>query len=583
MAGCKNVVQRQLYQAHASNHSCLISTDLATNLLRGFSVSSGRVPVPSRSEIANASVAIIIVSTALAVTNQEIAKANPNDEETSMIHLWTRNILCALGLFIAALPCPCKGINLTEIARFNIDSTANPINPEFLGSNPSAVAWTGSRLFVAGFNNSGDIQDTALIEITNANNLGLVAPTFSSPLQTIFSANSRGYISLDASADGNSLAVAYDDGQEFSEGFQAYDLNTGQQRWNFNARGSSGAAFDPGFQGIDAGAAFGQFGNGRRLLHDTTTGNIIYDAVDGMIWYDNVGGTFVRDMDFDPDTGDIYVRHNNQLSRATRTGGNSVTPNGIIVGLTDAPFVSHQNLSFLNNTSEGDLIVFNDRPNASAGQEFLDTVLVVDTNGNNVSSTFSFLNGATPISGAGWYDFDFDPVSQTLAVVDNSNRNIHIFEVGGMSTLACDFSGDGICDGMDIDMLVENIAVGPPDPNTYDLTNDGTVNNADRDRWLELAGAENLPSGNAYLLGDANLDGSVDGQDFILWNDNKFTATAMWTVGDFTADGVVDGQDFVLWNDNKFTSADGVAVPEPSSWALLILHGLMLTRRRRNL
>ena len=32
----------------------------------------------------------------------------------------------------------------------------------------------------------------------------------------------------------------------------------------------------------------------------------------------------------------------------------------------------------------------------------------------------------------------------------------------------------------------------------------------------------NLPSGNPYLLGDANLDGTVDGQDFLIWNSNKF-------------------------------------------------------------
>jgi hypothetical protein len=59
-------------------------------------------------------------------------------------------------------------------------------------------------------------------------------------------------------------------------------------------------------------------------------------------------------------------------------------------------------------------------------------------------------------------------------------------------------------------------------------------------------------------LGDANLDGFVDGLDFIIWNDHKFTAEAAWCAGDFNADGFVDGQDFIVWNANKFTSADGM-------------------------
>ena len=31
---------------------------------------------------------------------------------------------------------------------------------------------------------------------------------------------------------------------------------------------------------------------------------------------------------------------------------------------------------------------------------------------------------------------------------------------------------------------------------------------------------------------------------------------AAWSAGDFNADGFVDGLDFIIWNDNKFTSSD---------------------------
>ena len=121
---------------------------------------------------------------------------------------------------------------------------------------------------------------------------------------------------------------------------------------------------------------------------------------------------------------------------------------------------------------------------------------------------------------------------------------------------SCDFDGDGLCDGTDIDLLQANIVTGPADPAVFDLTGDGQVTITDRDEWLVQAGAENLPSGNAYLLGDANLDGFVNGADFILWNSNKFSSSSAWTDGDFNADGTVDGQDFIAWNANKFQAAD---------------------------
>ena len=37
----------------------------------------------------------------------------------------------------------------------------------------------------------------------------------------------------------------------------------------------------------------------------------------------------------------------------------------------------------------------------------------------------------------------------------------------------------------------------------------------DRDDWLAQAGAQHLTSGNPYRVADFNLDGVVDGQDFV--------------------------------------------------------------------
>ena len=118
-----------------------------------------------------------------------------------------------------------------------------------------------------------------------------------------------------------------------------------------------------------------------------------------------------------------------------------------------------------------------------------------------------------------------------------------------------DFDDDGLLSGSDIDILQGQIVVGGSNL-AFDLTNDGIVDLSDRNQWLVIAGAANLPSGNPYLLGDGNLDGAVDASDFNLWNSNKFTNTSNWTDGDFNSDGVVDASDFNIWNGHKFTSSD---------------------------
>jgi hypothetical protein len=136
-----------------------------------------------------------------------------------------------------------------------------------------------------------------------------------------------------------------------------------------------------------------------------------------------------------------------------------------------------------------------------------------------------------------------------------------------------DFNNDGSIDHIDIDLLQANLVDGPADPSTFDLNGDGAVDISDRNEWLALAGAANLATGNPYLLGDANLDGTVDGADFLVWNVSKFTNSSNWSDGDFDANGTVDGGDFLIWNSNKFLSADdlfahGVAHKRRSSESL---------------
>ncbi len=205
---------------------------------------------------------------------------------------------------------------------------------------------------------------------------------------------------------------------------------------------------------------------------------------------------------------------------------------------------------------------------------------------NNGDGTFTaaqlLMTGSEPSElTLGDWDNDGD---LDVGVVNSLSNNISVLINNTCTIVTPDFNGDGILDCADVDGLVAEIVSGT-NLASFDLTGDGSVNAADLTRWLADAGATNLPSGNSYLVGDANLDGTVDGLDFIEWNANKFTLTAAWCSGDFNANGTVDGEDFILWNQNKFSSADSSAtqaVPEPTGLILALQIALcgLATRRR---
>ena len=131
-----------------------------------------------------------------------------------------------------------------------------------------------------------------------------------------------------------------------------------------------------------------------------------------------------------------------------------------------------------------------------------------------------------------------------------SDTNIGTFNVN-VPVPEGDFNGDGALDCADIDLLTSTIADGINDP-ALDVTGEGVLNYSDVVEWVE-----NLKG---TLIGDANLDFVVDGQDFLVWNNNKFSSGTAWCSGDFNADGNTDGSDFIFWNNNKFQNADQAIV-----------------------
>ena len=82
---------------------------------------------------------------------------------------------------------------------------------------------------------------------------------------------------------------------------------------------------------------------------------------------------------------------------------------------------------------------------------------------------------------------------------------------------------------------------------------------------------------------DFNGDGTVDGDDFLIWQ-NGFGSPGDPSMGDANGDGNVDGDDFLIWQEQFGGPPPGGAagaVPEPSTLSLLALAGLALAALRK--
>lgn len=135
-----------------------------------------------------------------------------------------------------------------------------------------------------------------------------------------------------------------------------------------------------------------------------------------------------------------------------------------------------------------------------------------------------------------------------------------------------DFNADHMLDAADIDLLVGEI-VADGNGSLYDLSNDGIVDNSDLDQWLREAAIANGFTA-SYLLGDANLDGTVDVSDLNDLGINWQRDVTRWSAGDFTADGMVEVEDLnrmgINWQ-QSISLAAAQSVPEPAALTLLLM------------
>ena len=195
------------------------------------------------------------------------------------------------------------------------------------------------------------------------------------------------------------------------------------------------------------------------------------------------------------------------------------------------------------------------------------------------SKTFSIQS----FYGPGERNFEVGKLSPLFELLGSFDGNIAAPTVPPMVIAGpdCDFTGDGVCDLADIDLLGFEIAAGT-NATAFDLTGDGVVDTVDLDAFLT---DENVQK----INGDADFSGDVGFLDFLTLANNFGKEDIAWSGGNFVPDGSVAFTDFLTLANNFGKSSDGEAaaasVPEPSTIAVLIvgLVGLLPRRDRRKL
>jgi hypothetical protein len=187
---------------------------------------------------------------------------------------------------------------------------------------------------------------------------------------------------------------------------------------------------------------------------------------------------------------------------------------------------------------------------------------------------------------------------------------------------AFDVNGDGLCDNRDLFLLGNELVTHGASQavlNSYtdlllkrgDMNASGVTDAADvtalyssfgTTTWqmdLNVDGVVNIEDVKTLITkdfrtvpGDFNLDGQVDGSDYVVWRKNFGRTGANFLQGDATFDGTIGNDDLAVWRANfgfvrqaLGSSGSGVslaAVPEPAAvWIALIGLGWTAALRKR--
>ena len=284
-------------------------------------------------------------------------------------------------------------------------------------------------------------------------------------------------------------------------------------------------------------------------------------------------------MRFEDYDGDPAVLSNKNWQSGQNTGINlALNPDNTLDFNSKAVLAARQDL----------------HPYAALKPESWQSVLfTVDRDGPTTLYIGGALQGQIETSSRGSFDGDFlytllndgtgqyDPHStvQGLQIDEFAvwNRLLTLDEISVASQypltpvpLAGDFDANGILEASDIDVLTACILDGKYE-SIYDLDSSGSVDNVDRENWVEqLKGT---------FFGDANLDGQFDSGDMVhVFQINRYEdaiqRNATWSTGDWDGDGEFMSSDLVFVFQRGAYERDPRslvrAVPEPSGLALAV-------------
>lgn len=310
-------------------------------------------------------------------------------------------------------------LQLQLVNSIDLLDTQDPTSSAFIGSNPSAVAWDGTDMYVAGWNNGrGDNTPHGIVRIADAAN--------SSALGTAFgqrpTLNFRGYLSVDVR--NGQVAAAFENGANDAQGLAIYNGATGALVDSRESRPIF-ANWDPAVAGGNA-VSWSEFNSGRLRVSDgDNLNNLLFDGTNGPVIFG--GSTIWRGQDID-DSGNIVVGDGSgNINYFARTGPNSTAAAVTLASTTGFPQFTGNGINpAILNTSFGDFVMYNDR--GVAGATLGSAIKAVDLDGN--AQTIEFVGLSDSLASAtGWYDFDYDSATGTLAVVDFSNRLAWVFTV----------------------------------------------------------------------------------------------------------------------------------------------------------